>query len=970
MQDESEVAPSGFVCPITLELMVDPVMAADGQSYERSAIETWLKGNDTAPKTNIPLPNKNITPNISLQQSIEEWRSRHFRIKRLDDVTIGEQIGHGSSKAVFMGTLKRAGRSPLQVAVLKVRGNAGSLVGEALKLIELGRHQSLIRYIGMCDEGGVQLLLTEYAQHGSVLNVFNAREQNDEERQLPVGLAIQLLTQICSGMEVLSSGRVFHCDLAARNILVSSYSATEITVKICDFGLAKDAQYNTHVTGAACQIAPRWISPEVSLRRQFSEKSDVWAFAVTAWEVFTGGIMPFHRIIDDREVMRFIEEGRIAEHLVRPDDCPDALWALLRQCWEMKPAKRPSFERLGKALEVLKQGGDTAAVMAALDEPVAGQLALLAPSPAPAVEVASSSQAADALLECSPAERSPAVPLSKPKAPKVTPALKGPKPLPEPNKKPRLGSKRPERQRPKPPPELADFPPGRCEINAPTKAGEFRWYPVVGHEAGQLRILDTDEVHSLSLQTGALLDKWNEVGRDGMVRSWAEEEAVAAGLPPAELTETVAASPSSAEEPSAPMDVAGPASESDDDAAENLLTWDGPSAPAVTAASEAARAARTAGDKTAIGVKLEQMENSSAQFQGGQKNGESLAREAHRAAFQTTRLGSQLQKDGEPRRTFRAGCHPQCMTQSLGGCGTDDLRFANEDYYTTFDGPKQIIVDGEEKLTGERQLLIAKGEIYYWGRADWNPWAPSYAGDVGMYLWPHFEQVLRDAAAANGWDGKEGRRGPQTQFHVFRQCTNSPELQPYSAWHGAGPGRKGSNIYCGVYEVEEAGAGTINFKEFFPYTQQAHAELTFRRENDRKKGAVTNAESEKQLEFMLTEPEFTVKSVGKEVVICKSRSTDKAGRGCVRIGGADMLSVEWLCKVPTDKGEDKVVDVEQCLGGKVRLQSGKVFMNPLKRWTFYPIQFVRYDENVYNELVHAGADNSRVETDNAKLGPL
>ena len=40
-------------CPITLELLEDPVIAADGHTYTRRAIEDWLKENNTSPKTGV-----------------------------------------------------------------------------------------------------------------------------------------------------------------------------------------------------------------------------------------------------------------------------------------------------------------------------------------------------------------------------------------------------------------------------------------------------------------------------------------------------------------------------------------------------------------------------------------------------------------------------------------------------------------------------------------------------------------------------------------------------------------------------------------------------------------------------------------------------------------------------------------------------------------------------------------------------
>ena len=62
-----------FTCPITHNIMNDPVICSDGQTYERSAIQTWLASNNTSPYTGAKLDNKVLIPNIALRQAIEEY---------------------------------------------------------------------------------------------------------------------------------------------------------------------------------------------------------------------------------------------------------------------------------------------------------------------------------------------------------------------------------------------------------------------------------------------------------------------------------------------------------------------------------------------------------------------------------------------------------------------------------------------------------------------------------------------------------------------------------------------------------------------------------------------------------------------------------------------------------------------------------------------------------------------------------
>lgn len=69
--------PSHFVCPIFQDVMKDPLIAADGFTYEADAIRGWLKsGHDSSPMTNLKLEHCNLVPNYALLQAIEEWQQQ------------------------------------------------------------------------------------------------------------------------------------------------------------------------------------------------------------------------------------------------------------------------------------------------------------------------------------------------------------------------------------------------------------------------------------------------------------------------------------------------------------------------------------------------------------------------------------------------------------------------------------------------------------------------------------------------------------------------------------------------------------------------------------------------------------------------------------------------------------------------------------------------------------------------------
>ncbi|XP_057806260.1 U-box domain-containing protein 19-like [Salvia miltiorrhiza] len=66
--------PEDFRCPISLELMTDPVTVATGQTYDRVSIQKWLKsGNFVCPKTGEKLTSTELVPNTSLKKLIQQF---------------------------------------------------------------------------------------------------------------------------------------------------------------------------------------------------------------------------------------------------------------------------------------------------------------------------------------------------------------------------------------------------------------------------------------------------------------------------------------------------------------------------------------------------------------------------------------------------------------------------------------------------------------------------------------------------------------------------------------------------------------------------------------------------------------------------------------------------------------------------------------------------------------------------------
>ncbi|MCD9640868.1 U-box domain-containing protein 45 [Datura stramonium] len=72
--DQMPVPPEELRCPISLQLMYNPVIIASGQTYERICIEKWFSdGHNTCPKTQQELPHLGLTPNYCVKGLVASW---------------------------------------------------------------------------------------------------------------------------------------------------------------------------------------------------------------------------------------------------------------------------------------------------------------------------------------------------------------------------------------------------------------------------------------------------------------------------------------------------------------------------------------------------------------------------------------------------------------------------------------------------------------------------------------------------------------------------------------------------------------------------------------------------------------------------------------------------------------------------------------------------------------------------------
>ncbi|CAN6481090.1 unnamed protein product [Victoria cruziana] len=116
--------PNDFLCPITLEIMSNPVIVATGQTYERSSIQRWLSsGHRTCPITRQPLAHLSLAPNYALRNLITHW-CEMYNVelpKREADTSSGNASPQTQEIAATVQNLSSSQLELQRSAVLEIR---------------------------------------------------------------------------------------------------------------------------------------------------------------------------------------------------------------------------------------------------------------------------------------------------------------------------------------------------------------------------------------------------------------------------------------------------------------------------------------------------------------------------------------------------------------------------------------------------------------------------------------------------------------------------------------------------------------------------------------------------------------------------------------------------------------------------------------------------------------------------------
>ena len=268
-------------------------------------------------------------------------------------VILAETVGL-SPKDLRVSELDDDKSKSMLVAVKKLKSGAPNATNEAFEkevnFMSGLNDKNVIRILGVCYEE-TPFIMMEYMEKGDLNQYLQKCKElsttdSEPQGQITTSTLVHITTQIASAMKYLASHNYVHRDLATRNCLVGP----NYLVKISDFGMSRSL-YVSHYYRIHGRFAlpVRWMSFECFYGK-FSQKSDVWAFGVTTWEIFTLAKEQPYNDMSDKQVVDDAIKGKNRKLLARPDMCPPEVHEIMVKCWVHDTKQRATFEELYQLL--------------------------------------------------------------------------------------------------------------------------------------------------------------------------------------------------------------------------------------------------------------------------------------------------------------------------------------------------------------------------------------------------------------------------------------------------------------------------------------------------------------------------------------------------------------------------------------------------------------------------------------------
>ncbi|KAG0547988.1 hypothetical protein BDA96_01G128100 [Sorghum bicolor] len=263
-----------------------------------------------------------ISPNGKFKRKIKSWMR-------------GALLGSGSFGMVYEGISDEGAFFAVkEVSLLDQGSNAQqSIVAleQEIALLSQFEHENIVQYYGTDKEESKLYIFIELVTQGSLSSLY----QKYKLRESQVSAYTR---QILNGLVYLHERNVVHRDIKCANILVHANGS----VKLADFGLAKEFQMSKINMLRSCKGSVYWMAPEViNPKKMYGPSADIWSLGCTVLEMLTRQI-PFPNV---EWTNAFFMIGR-GEQPTIPNYLSKEAQDFIGQCVRVDPESRPSASQL------------------------------------------------------------------------------------------------------------------------------------------------------------------------------------------------------------------------------------------------------------------------------------------------------------------------------------------------------------------------------------------------------------------------------------------------------------------------------------------------------------------------------------------------------------------------------------------------------------------------------------------------
>lgn len=316
--------------------------ACAGDAALRSEVESLIAASEqTAFLDRAPLAS--LTPTMTMTATVAGRTIGNYRVV--------DRIGEGGMGIVYKAVDSRLGRT----VALKVVSHAGGAGEEKQRFFREAKaasalnHPNIVTIYEYDSDHEVDFIAMEYIR-GMTLHAMLA------EHRAPFETLLEYAVQAGAAVAAAHAAGIVHRDLKTTNIMVTDTG----TVKVLDFGLAKQAGGDIDVTQAGATLGtPAYMSPEQVKGEPADARSDIFSFGVILYEIACGR-RPFHGTDLPSTLYAVVNEVPTAPEALNPT-VPKSLASVIERCLRKNKEERPQSmdsvrAELSAVLQQLRSG--------------------------------------------------------------------------------------------------------------------------------------------------------------------------------------------------------------------------------------------------------------------------------------------------------------------------------------------------------------------------------------------------------------------------------------------------------------------------------------------------------------------------------------------------------------------------------------------------------------------------------------